>query len=29
VTPEPQAVAEPPQINPFFSFYHGSHRNFQ
>ena len=32
VTPEPQAVAQPPQINPFFSFhsmYHGSHRNFQ
>lgn len=32
VTPEPQAVAEPPQINPFFSFhsmYNGSHRNFQ
>ena len=32
VTPEPQAVAQPPQINPFFSFhsmYDGSHRNFQ
>ena len=29
VTPEPQAVAQPPQINPFFSFHHGSHRNFQ
>ena len=27
VTPEPQAVAQPPQINPFFSFY--PHRNFQ
>ena len=31
VTPEPQEVPQPPRqpINPFFSFYHGSHRNFQ
>ena len=28
---KPQEVAQPPRqpINPFFSYYHGSHRNFQ